>query len=48
MRLTPQQVAQFERDGYLVFPGLFSRAEVAALRAETERLSRIEAVRVSR
>lgn len=42
MRLTPQQVAQFERDGYLVFPGLFSSEEIEALRAETSRLSSIE------
>jgi len=48
MHLTPQQVAQFERDGYLVFLGLFSRAEVAVLRAETERLSRIDADTVVR
>jgi len=48
MRLTPQQVAQFERDGYLVFPGLFSRAEVAVLRAETVRLSGIDADTVVR
>jgi ectoine hydroxylase len=33
MRLTPEQRAQFERDGYLFFPGLFSPAEVARLNA---------------
>jgi ectoine hydroxylase len=48
MRLTPLQVAQFEHDGYLVFPGLFSKAEVAVLRAETARLSGIEADTVVR
>lgn len=29
----------FERDGYQIFPGLFSKAEIAVLRAETARLS---------
>ena len=42
MHLTPQQVEQFKRDGYLIFPGLFSRAEVAVLRAETARLSQVQ------
>lgn len=32
----------FERDGYQIFPGLFSKAEIAVLRAETARLSRLE------
>jgi ectoine hydroxylase len=31
MKLTPQQHAQFERDGYLFFPGLFSAEEVRLL-----------------
>ncbi|HEV7915758.1 MAG TPA: phytanoyl-CoA dioxygenase family protein [Albitalea sp.] len=31
MKLTPAQVAQFDRDGYLFFPGLFSAAETKAL-----------------
>jgi L-proline 4-hydroxylase len=42
MNLTAQQLAQFEREGYLLFPGLFSSDEIAALRAETARLSKIE------
>lgn len=42
MNLTAQQLAQFERDGYLLFPGLFSSDEIAVLRAETARLSTIE------
>ena len=25
MKLTPEQLAQFDRDGYLFFPGLFTR-----------------------
>ena len=48
MNLTAQQRAQFERDGFLVFPGLFSAAEIAVLRAETARLSAIEADTVIR
>jgi ectoine hydroxylase len=31
MRLTPEQIAQFERDGYLFFPGLFGEAETKVL-----------------
>lgn len=31
MKLTPEQIAQFERDGYLFFPGLFSPAETKTL-----------------
>ena len=42
MNLSVQQVEQFRRDGFLLFPGLLSRAEIAVLRAETARLSAIE------
>jgi ectoine hydroxylase len=31
MKLSPEQVARFERDGYLFFPGLFSAPEVERL-----------------
>jgi ectoine hydroxylase len=31
MQLTPEQVAQFERDGYLFFPGLFTADETRTL-----------------
>ena len=48
MHLTPQQLEQFHRDGYLVFPELFSRQEVEVLCAETARLSQIEAETVFR
>ena len=48
MDLTAQQLALFERDGFLLFPGLFSRAEVSALRSETARLARIDADTVIR
>lgn len=34
MRLTPTQIEQFERDGYLFFPSLFSSDEMVALRQE--------------
>lgn len=33
MRLTDDQIAQFHEDGFLILPGLFSEAEVDALRA---------------
>jgi ectoine hydroxylase len=48
MNLTAQHAAQFERDGFLIFPGLFSPAEIDVLRAETARLSAIEADTVIR
>jgi ectoine hydroxylase len=48
MELNAQQLAQFGRDGYLLFPGLFSKAEIAVLRAETARLAKIEADTVIR
>jgi ectoine hydroxylase len=48
MHLSAQQVGQFQRDGYLVFPGLFSAAEIAVLRAETARLSKVDADTVIR
>ena len=48
MDLTAQQLALFERDGFLLFPGLFSSAEVSALRSETARLARIDADTVIR
>ena len=31
MKLTPDQLAQFERDGYLFFPGLFTPEETRKL-----------------
>ena len=48
MRLSEQQLAQFERDGYLLFPALFSKAEIAVLRAETARLGAIQCETVIR
>ena len=47
MRLTRQQREQFERDGYLFFPGLFSADEVGVLNdAVPELYSRREAYNV--
>lgn len=43
MELTAAQRAQFEREGFLVFPDLFSAAEVAAMRQEVERLENVHA-----
>jgi ectoine hydroxylase len=34
MKLTPAQLAQFDRDGYLFFPSLFSPDEMAVLHAQ--------------
>ena len=36
MRLTPEQLAEFDSQGYLFLPGCFSEDEIAALRAESE------------
>lgn len=36
--LTAEQIAQFDRDGYLVLEDVFSEAEMAMLQAETGRL----------
>src|SRR6478752_76963 len=38
MKLTAQQVAQFDRDGYLFFPSLFTPAEIGVLTEEVPRL----------
>ena len=32
MELTPAQKAQYDRDGFLIFPDLFAPSEVAVLR----------------
>ena len=47
MRLTPAQTEQFDRDGYLFFPGMFSAEETAALTSAVPELySRREAYNV--
>ena len=38
MKLTPEQLARFDRDGYLFFPSLFSPQEMAVLLAEVPKL----------
>ena len=38
MKLTPEQLAQFDRDGYLFFPSLFSTAETQTLTAAVPEL----------
>lgn len=42
MALTPQQLADFEEQGYLFLPGCFSEEEVAVLRGEAEAIYRSE------
>ncbi len=48
MRMTDAQFAQYQRDGFVIFPSLFSKVETAVLRAETARLSSVEADTVVR
>jgi ectoine hydroxylase len=48
MRLTADQIAQYDRDGYLHFPEFFSAAEVEAMRREVARVSRIDSEMVVR
>src|SRR5258708_3734768 len=48
MELNAQQLEQFDRDGFLVFPDLFSRNEVAILRREVARLSQLQGDEVVR
>jgi ectoine hydroxylase len=38
MKLTPEQLQQFDREGYLLFPALFSSAEMKTLTGEVPRL----------
>ena len=48
MQLHPQQLEDFERDGFLIFPGLLTPEEVSILRGETDRLAGIEADYIKR
>ena len=48
MELTASQIEQFDRDGFLIFPDLFERNEVAVLRREVARLSQVQADEVVR
>jgi ectoine hydroxylase len=38
MKLTPAQITQFEREGYLFFPSLFTREEIKVLTDEVPAL----------
>src|SRR5260370_3636714 len=40
VRLTPEQIRQFEEEGYFFLPGCFSDEEVAVLRDEAEEIYR--------
>ena len=42
MRLTPQQVEAYNRDGFLILKDLFSTTEVTAMRAELGRIQKID------
>jgi ectoine hydroxylase len=44
-RLSREQVAQYERDGFLVMPGVFSAEEVQCFRNELDRLRQDESLR---
>lgn len=46
--LTERQIAQYDRDGFLILPDWFSAAEVAAMKAELGRLSQIRSDEVTR
>jgi ectoine hydroxylase len=48
MEQTLAQLAQYERDGFLIFPDLFTPAEIAVLRQEVVRLAKLDAEAVSR
>jgi ectoine hydroxylase len=43
MDLTPAQRAQYDKDGFLIFPELFAADEVAILRDEVSRISQVDA-----
>lgn len=42
MRLTPAQIEAYDRDGFLILDGLFTAAEVAAMKAELARIQQID------
>jgi ectoine hydroxylase len=48
MELSAARLAQYVRDGFLIFPDLFAPAEIAVPRQEVARLSRIDADEVVR
>ena len=42
MRLSPEQLAEFDEQGYVFLPGCFSDEEVAVLRTEAETIYKSE------
>ncbi len=44
MKLTAEQFAQYDRDGFLLFPDLISNSELDVLCGEVERLKRIDSL----
>ena len=48
MERTPAQLAQYGRDGFLIFPDLFTPAEIAVLRQDVVRLAKLDTEAVFR
>ncbi len=48
MQLTREQRQKYERDGFLLLPGLFSGPEIAILRAEVDRVAMLKVEEVKR
>jgi len=48
MKLTPEQLEAYDRDGFLVFPSLLDGAEVAAIRRDIEGVSGVQDDRILR
>jgi ectoine hydroxylase len=48
LKLSAEQLAQYERDGFLFFPALFTAAEVATLRREAARVSEVDCAYIFR
>jgi hypothetical protein len=46
MELTPAKLVQYERDGFLIFPDLFTSAEIAVLRQEVARLAKLDTSKI--
>jgi ectoine hydroxylase len=42
MKLSPSQLADYHRDGFLTLPELFSREEVAAMKADLARIQQVD------
>ena len=48
MELTSEQLTQFNRDGYIIFPELFNSKEIKILQSEVDRVSQIKSEMVIR